>query len=53
MANYLIKNKLLIEDKNWIKQTSSPQEHDEIQSAGLVIRTCDRPGQFVRIFLNL
>ena len=53
VADFLIKNKLLIEDKDWIVQISESQESMAVQSAGLVIRTCDRPGQLKRMLQSL
>jgi len=53
VTQYLINNKLLIEDKEWKKGLSKVSQQSSIQSSGIVIRTCDRPDQLKRLLQSL
>jgi len=53
VVEFLINKKLLIEDKEWIKEISSASDKNEIESSGIVIRSCDRPKQLHRLLQSL
>ena len=53
VTEFLIKNQLLIEDKDWLESISKSGQQSQIQSAGLVVRTCDRPNQLERMLKSL
>ena len=53
VTNFLIKNKLFIEDKHWQQELSQGSQQQSIKTAGLVIRTCNRPEQLRRLLHSL
>lgn len=53
VTEFLIKNKLLIEDQEWLQSISVDSQQSQIQPAGIVIRSCDRPEQLARMLDSL
>ena len=53
VTTFLIKNKLLIEDKDWKTSLTEDSQQIKISASGIVIRTCDRPKQLNRLLQSL
>ena len=53
VVDFLIQNKLLIEDKQWKQSLLQTSQQNSIKSSGIVIRTCDRPNQLNRMLQSL
>ena len=53
VSQFLINNELLIEDKDFLSNLSQGSQQQSIKSAGIVIRTCNRPKQLSRLLQSL
>jgi len=53
VTEFMIKNKLFIEENEWKKELSQDGQQSSIISSGIVIRTCDRPKQLSRMLTSL
>ena len=53
VTEFLINNKLLIEESDWVESLSKTSQQVQITSAGLVVRSCDRPQQLLRLLGSL
>lgn len=53
VTDFLIKNKLLLEDKSWQQDLSEGSTQQNIESSGIVVRTCNRPDQLQRLLQSL
>ncbi|MFK8013442.1 MAG: glycosyltransferase family A protein [Marinicellaceae bacterium] len=53
VTQFMIKNKLFIEENVWKKNLSQDIQQSSILSSGIVIRTCNRPDQLSRLLSSL
>lgn len=53
VTQFLINNKLLINDKEWQESLSVGTPQNSIINSGIVVRTCDRPQQLNRLLQSL
>lgn len=53
VVNYLINNKLLINEQDWKQQLLQPSTKSSIKDAGIVIRTYDNPKLLKRLLQSL
>ncbi len=53
VVDFLVKNKLLLEDKEWQSQLSQSSQQIKVANAGIVIRTFEKPALLNRLLESL
>ena len=53
VVDFLVKNKLLLEDKDWLSQLSQSSQQIKVSNAGLVIRAFEKPKLLNRLLESL